>query len=396
MDIIIILQYFFSFLLIWQFVGYSTLMGIIALKSKPENRDYNYQPFVSIIVPAYNEEAVIGGRIENLLNLDYPNDKYEILVVDDGSTDNTAGVVKKKMEEQHQLEVRLIKNVERKGKASAVTLGKGYARGSIVLITDANSSYDENVLKEMMLHFKNPKVGAVSGRYIISNTTGSLTSSEAFYWEIEHISLLGESRLDSVSTVIGTISAWRKELLKSEAKTITEDLDSTIQVRRKGYKIKYEPNAVVYETSATTTKDQITQRKRTSLGTIQNMFKHWRYFIVPNDWYSLVIFPSHKALTMFSSFILMAIPVSYVVVGDIKMACIHFFLTLFVFSSLVGLLLHFKSKLINEVKITNFSITSIPKITYYVLLNEYLILLAWKDFVLGRYSVLWEKTESTR
>ena len=93
MTITIILLYFLSFLLIWQFVGYPSLTAIVALKSKPKDKDYSFQPFVSVIVPTYNEAKVIANRIKNLVELDYPEDKYEIIVVDSGSADNAAQVV---------------------------------------------------------------------------------------------------------------------------------------------------------------------------------------------------------------------------------------------------------------------------------------------------------------
>lgn len=399
MNLTIIMLYLLSFLLIWQFVGYPSLMAIVALRAKSKNKDYSFQPFVSVIVPAYNEEEVIAKRIENLADLDYPKDKYEIIVVSAGSTDNTAGVVEDAIKKYAKKKptLRLIREEERKGKASAVNLGKKYARGDIILITDANSNFDENVLKEMMPNFKNMNVGAVSGRYFTSNPDETLPSSETFYWEIQHIGFLGESFLDSISTVTGTISAWRKELMNFSSKTITEDLDMTIQLRRNGYKIKYEPEAKVYEPSATTPEDQIKQRKRTSLGTIQNIFKHLGYFAPPRDLYSFLIFPSHKALAMFSPFILFAIPILYVLAWDIKAIITHFVLILLIFAGLFALLMFLKSRLNkgNEMK-SNFSLFSIPKIIYYVLLNEYLILLAWKDFIFRRYSALWERAESTR
>jgi cellulose synthase/poly-beta-1,6-N-acetylglucosamine synthase-like glycosyltransferase len=363
-------------------------MAIVALKSKPENEDYSFQPFVSIIVPTYNEETVIEKRIENLVALEYPKSQYDIIVVDSGSNDSTAEVVEDTMKKYKDSEpaIRLIKEEERKGKVSAINLGKKHAEAEIVLVTDANSVFDKNVLKELMPHFKSPEVGAACGRYFISNPNEKLPNSEAFYWEIEHITLLGESSLDSISTVIGTISAWRKELMNFRSKTISEDLDMTIQVRRRGYKIRYVPEAKVYEPSAITPEDQIKQRKRTSIGTIQNMFTHLGYFLLPRNLYSILIFPSHKALAMFSPFILFAIPILYMLTGDIKIIVTHFVLTLFIFVGIFILLMILAS----------LSISSIPKVVYYVLLNEYLILLAWNDFIFRRYSVLWEKAGSTR
>jgi cellulose synthase/poly-beta-1,6-N-acetylglucosamine synthase-like glycosyltransferase len=157
-------------------------MAIAALKSKPKNKDYSFQPFVSIIVPTYNEEKVIAKRIVNLVVLDYPKSQYEIIVVDSGSADKTTEIVEETIKEHEKSEpkLRLIKENERKGKASAINLGKKHAKGDIVLITDANSIFDKDVLKEMMPHFKDPKVGAVGGRYCIANPENPLAASESF------------------------------------------------------------------------------------------------------------------------------------------------------------------------------------------------------------------------
>ena len=395
-NLLIVVLYLLSFLLIWQFVGYPILMAIIALKTKPKNKDYSYQPFVSIVVPTYNEEKVIEKRIKNLVDLNYPKDKYEIIVVDSGSADSTAEIVEEtiKEHENNKPTLRLVKEEERKGKASAINLGKEHAQGDIILVTDANSIFDKNVLSEIMPHFKDSKVGAVGGRYVVSDSENSLAASESFYWDLEYIMFKGESYLDSPAIINGTISAWRKKLVEVDT-LLSEDVDMALQVRRAGYNIGYEPNAVVYETAATTRRDQIVQRKRTSIGILQCIFKHWKYFLLPSNLYNLLIFPSHKILAMFSPFLLLAIPVLYMLSWDFKTMLTHFFLTLLIFGLLLGLLMHLKSRLIKDEKM-NFSISAIPKIVYYVLLNEYLILIAWKDFIFKRYSILWEKAESTR
>ena len=394
----ILLLYLLSFLLIWQFVGYPTLMAIVALKTKPKNKDYSYQPFVSLIVPTYNEEKVIEKRIENLFDLNYPKDKYEVIVVDSGSGDSTVQIVEDIMKRRNSMPtLKLIREEERKGKASAINFGKKHAEGGIVLVTDANSIFDKDVLKEMVPHFKNPRVGAVGGRYCVANPENQLAASESFYWDLEYIMRRGESTLDSACLFHGEINAWRKDLVDADIRMLSEDLDMCIKIRRKRYKIEYEPEAMVYEPSATTAEDQIKQRKRTSTGTIQNVFKHLGYFIPPQDLYSSLIFPSHKVLVMFSPFILLAIPVLYIAAWDIRIAITHFISTVLIFTGMFALLMSLKSRLLKgEGTKSDLSTFSIPKIMYYVLLNEYLIVMAWKDFIFRKYSILWEKAESTR
>ena len=389
-----------STLLIWQFVGYPVLMGLVALAAKPKVKEGAYTPFVSIIVPAYNEREVIVQRLENLFHLDYPPEQYEIIVVESGSTDGTFETVQEYIAHRPRQapEMKLLREQDRRGKASAINLGKQHARGEIVLVTDANSAFDESVLREMMPHFQDPRIGAVGGRYLVSNPDNVYTSSESFYWDLEYIMRRGEAALDSACLFHGEINAWRKNLVaEADTEIISEDLDMAIRIRRQGYKIEYEPEAIVYEPTAQTASGQIVRRKKVSTGTILCLLKHLSYFALPRDLYSLLIVPSHKGLTMLSPFLLVAIPVLYLLAWDLRLVVIHLSLTALAFGLLLGVFLLLRARLLpGEGRTTGVGLASLPRIAYYTLLNEYLVLLAWIDLVRGDYTVLWERAESTR
>jgi len=399
MLLIILALFLVSSLLIWQFVGYPLVMGLFALRAQPRKKNYAFTPFVSIIVPAYNEGTVIGRRIENLLSLEYRSDRYEILVVESGSSDGTDDIVESVIAQRgsRHPELRLLHETERHGKASAINLGKRHAREEIVLVTDANAVFEPDVLREMMPHFEDPKVGAVGGRYLVSNPDNVYSASESFYWDLEYIMRRGEAAVDSACLFHGEINAWRKHLAEADIANLSEDLDTVIQIRRAGYRVEYEPAAKVYEPAATTAQDQIRQRKRTTIGTLQCIFKHLDYFLLPRDLYSLVIFPSHKGLTMLSPFLLLAIPVLYLAARDPRVVLAHLALTGLAFGLLLAALLGLWPRLVShEASNPRGGIRSLGRIAYYVLLNEYLVFLAWIDFFSGRHTVLWERVESTR
>lgn len=373
-------------------------MSFIASKPQINKKDYDYQPFVTIVVPTYNEENDIVNRINNLLEQNYPKNKYEIIIVDSNSIDQTKKMVQDYISEykQENPSVKLITQSERKGKASAINFSKKYAIGEYILVTDANCIFDQNVLREMVPHLKNPKVGGVGGRYCVSNLEGELPRSESFYWDLENIMRLGESNLDSACLYQGEINLWPKNLINADENALSEDLDMCIKTKKKGYKIEHEPQAIVYEPAANTTQDQITQRKRTTIGTIQNIFKHYKYLFKPKDWYNTLIFPSHKILVVISPFLLLAILILYIISKNVNIIFTHLIINIILFSILFGLLLKQRSKFIKAKKSSTFSFTSILKIIHYVLLNEYIILLAWKDYLTSNYSVLWKKSKSNR
>jgi cellulose synthase/poly-beta-1,6-N-acetylglucosamine synthase-like glycosyltransferase len=401
MIIISLLLIFFSLLLIWQFVGYPLLMLVIYRRSEPEQRDYSFQPSVSAIVPTFNEAGNIVARLENLGALNYPKEKYEVIVVDSGSTDGTANLVESYRNAcpgEHGCNISLIREGSRKGKASAINLGRQHAKGEIVLVTDANALFDRAVLKEMMPHFQDAGVGAVGGRYVVSNQDNRLASSTQFYWRLECIMRCGEAILDSACTFHGEINAWRKHLMSANPEAVTEDLDMCVRLRKSGYKIQYEPRAVVYEPAPTTSKDQIKQRKRTALGTIQCLFNYLGYLAVPRNWYTLLIFPSHKVLPMISPFVLIMIFLFYLylIPHHYLLILLHLSLSLLVFMSLFLLLTRLTSSHAQGGTSNRLAMGGVFQTTGYVLLNEYLVLLAWKDFLTGRVSVLWDKVESTR
>jgi cellulose synthase/poly-beta-1,6-N-acetylglucosamine synthase-like glycosyltransferase len=398
MAIIILLLAVLSFLLIWQFVGYPLLMLAIYRRSSPMDKDYSFQPSVSVIVPTFNEAGNIVARLDNLAALDYPKEKYEVIVVDSGSSDGTAGLVEKYRKACPQCRISLLEEGSRNGKASAINLGRQHAMGEIVLVTDANDLFDHAALREMMPHFKDGRVGAVGGRYVVSNQNNRLASSTQFYWDVEYVMRCGEAALDSACTFHGEINAWRKQLISANPNAVTEDLDMCIRLRRSGYRIQYEPQAMVYEPAPTTPEDQITQRKRTALGTIQCMFNYRGYLALFHNWYTALIFPSHKILPMISPFALILIFAGYLYLAPhyLLLVVLHFLASLTAFSSLYLLLIRLipgrKGGADTEPAVGS----GVGRTIGYVLLNEYLILLAWKDFLTGRVSVLWQKVESTR
>jgi len=412
----------FAWLLGWQFVGYPLTMGLLASVvgidgSPPTTAD---QPLVTVIVPSYNEESVVERRVTNLVAQTYPNDRYEVLFVDSGSTDGTPHAVREALAslDADGPPMELLMEGERNGKASAINLGLDRAQGEIVLVTDANTVFPPETIERVVPHFADPTVGAVAGQLTVLDADESLTGANQFYRDLEHMKAMGGSLLGSVCQFDGELSAWRAGLVRADETSLSEDLDLSVRVRKRGYRIAYEPRAVVSEPEPDTAAEQIASNKRRIVGTVQVLARHWRYLFVPADWYRGLVFPSRKTLPMLSPFLsigaggcflvaLMATPRTALVVGFVAAL-----LGVGAFGALLAVRLHVTTDSDAESgpnvddgpendpssieRIGAGDGRRILAVARYVAIIEYTILLAWWEFLIGAYSVRWQKSASDR
>ncbi len=401
-----IILYLLSFLLIWQFGGYQLLMATVASVAKPNEKITSRFPFVSIIVAAYNEEKDIQNRINNLLELDYPKENYEIIVVESGSTDSTYSIVKNIIEsrkDEKYPNILLLTEEKRNGKGSAINFGQKNARGEIIVSTDANTVFEKTLLKKIVPHFEDKSVGGVSGRYIVSDSNNDISFSESFRWELESLMRSGESVFGSVCALHGEMAAWRKGTVEADTRMILEDLDMAVQLKKKGYKIEYEPKAIYFEPAAGNHGDYLIQKKKIITGRIQCFLHHIGYFLLPLDIYRILVFPSRRTLSIFSPFLFLLYPILWIIIANPVTIVINLLVTMLCFAGIMSTLMLFKPKKVGKTQKTigkKIHVLKYPssliKIASHVIFIEFIILFGWKDYLSGNYSVLWEKAQSTR
>lgn len=391
-----------TFIFLWSTVGYAYLMARLGSKHGSrieEKSDDSVMIGFSIILPVYNEVDALHRRIENLRNLHYPKDLFEIIIVESGSTDGTTDLVKdliRNGDGEHPI-IKAVFQAERRGKTSAIVEGKKSAAFDYIIITDGNSRFDNNVLIEMAGQLRKPNVGAVGGRFKIGNL-GKAVPGAGFFWDMEFAMRYGEAIFDSACLIHGEISGWRKKEFEPDPRMISEDLDAAITFRKRGKKIAYAPRAIVYEDAPTEARDQVIQRRKTALGTLMEIKKHARYLLLPRDRYTAVIFPSHRTLPMLTPFMLLLIFVLYILISNPIFIIGHLIITI-----IAGLLLFLGlSHEIHQLK-SIFDPDEIDKsemhplrVLWFFILNEWIILLGWKDFIFGKHSVLWEKAQTNR
>jgi len=248
------------------------------VKKEVQVLDDAQKPLVSILVPCYNEEKVLKASLESLINQTYP--KYEIIVIDDGSSDNTYLLAKNMEFDNGKVSLRAFTK-QNAGKAHALNFGIEKAKGELFLAVDADSKLSDDAVELMVEYFQDPKIAAVAGSVYVTNTDNLWTKLQALEY-IQGLNLVrnGQAFFKLVNIIPGPIGMFRKDAVKSIGKytddTYAEDCDLTLRLIEAGYKIDYEIDAVSYTEAPESLLDLLKQRYRWTRGILQSILKHKR------------------------------------------------------------------------------------------------------------------------
>ena len=238
--------------------------------------DQSHFPSVSIIVPCFNEGVVIERSLMSLLQLHYP--ELEIIVVDDGSTDDTAVRARRLAGCQGNHRVQVLQQPN-SGKAVALNNGIQHARGELIMAVDADSRLDPASLLYAIPHFNDPQVGAVAGNVKIVNRRNLITRLQALEY-IEGLNMVRRSQgyLHAVNVIPGPLGVFRRTVLKQvggyDDDTFAEDCDLTIKILAHRWKVEYEPYAITWTEAPETINAFFRQRYRWTRGILQSLRKH--------------------------------------------------------------------------------------------------------------------------
>lgn len=232
-------------------------------------------PFLSIIVPAYNEAEVIHASLSSLLELRYPY--YEIIAVDDGSSDETYAKMREFEGNHYGVRVQVFRK-ENSGKADTLNYGIRRSRAPIVICMDSDSRLTPDALRYAIRHFADPNVGAVAGNVKVINRHNIWTKLQALEY-IEGLNIVRKAQafFRSVNVIPGPIGIFRRTAIEAtggyDSDTFAEDFDMTVKILADGWKVNYEPKAIAFTEAPEELLDVIKQRYRWSRGILQALRK---------------------------------------------------------------------------------------------------------------------------
>ena len=273
-------------------VLFVTILALLErARARREHFPTDYEPRISVLIAAYNEECVIANTIRAVLSNDYPN--LEIIVVDDGSSDGTSEQVR--IHFGAHANVQLIQE-ENRGKAGALNRAIQLATGEILIALDADTLFARDTIRQLVRRFSDPTVGAVAGNVKVGNRINPLTYWQAIeYITSQNLDRRAYSYINAVTVVPGAVGAWRREAILQaggySTDTMAEDMDLTWRIRRIGWKIATETTAIGYTEAPDTFGGLFKQRFRWAFGTLQCLWKH-RRALGRYGWFGRVMLPS--------------------------------------------------------------------------------------------------------
>ena len=368
-------------LLFYIYVGYPVCAFLLALVLARDVRKADFAPTVSVVISAFNEDLEIERTVINKLKQEYPPERLDVIVVSDGSTDETDAIVQS-IAKSAAGRVKLLRQEPRQGKTEAINLAMTHAAGDIVVFADANSIYAPGAVRSMVRNFADPSVGYVTGRMVYTNPTDSgIGEGSGRYMSYENLLRALETKLGSIVGVDGGIDAIRRTLYVPMRPDQLPDFVQPLGIIEQGKRVVYESDALVHEQALASPTDEFRMRVRVSLRALwalydkRVLFNPFRYRLFA--WQLL----SHKLLRYLAFVPLLGLIVFNGLISGQHLFYACFFvlqLAAYAFAGLGHLLRRSTAKA-----------SSLLTPYYFVILNAACLVASWR-FLNGQKMVLWK------
>ena len=252
----------------YTYVGYGGIVWLWAGLKGKRNAVLagEFEPPITVVVPAYNEATILAAKVNNCLALNYPADKIQLLFITDGSTDDSATVL------APYPSVRHLHTPERAGKTAAENRAIRYVTTPYVVFTDCNTTLNPEALREIVRHYANPRVGAVSGEKRVLRDGTTSGAGEGLYWQYESLLKRCDSDIYSLMGAAGELVSFRTALFKPlENDTILDDFTQSMRIVEAGYQVVYEPQAYASELPSASINEEMERKTRIAAGGWQSM-----------------------------------------------------------------------------------------------------------------------------
>lgn len=381
------LFYISGFIIFWAMVGYPASLMVIdkVLKSKKLIKDYSFQPTVTIMVVAHNEEKVILDKLQNIIQLNYPKDKIEFLIASDNSTDKTNDIVKDFIKEHPNYKIRLYEVKKRMGKTNAQNEAQKTVTTEFLVMTDANSIMDKNSVRELMATFTSEDIAYVTGRLSLINQEASdVSNAESSYWDSDLIIREIEGRIQNITAGNGALYACRtKDYIDIEPIQSHDSAMPTLYALQ-GKRAIANHDAIAYEKAGEVIEDEFGRKVRMNRVILKNILPDLRILnIFKYKWFSYFYF-GHRTCRylLWISHLLLFITNAFLISKSVFYVIVFLGQILFYLLALVKFVTKSNNKLLTLI--------------YYYCVT---VLAQWVgvfNILTGKAKPFWEKAESTR
>lgn len=371
-------------LLVYCYFGYPLLMAVWArVKARPVRRE-RIEPTVSVVMSVHNEQNVIAGKLNNLLGLDYPSEKVEILVGSDGSTDRTGAEVRQLKNPR----IRFVEFSQRRGKMAVLNELVAQAGHEVIVFTDARQPFERNTMRELVANMADPEVGCVSGELMLSRAGGATAQGINLYWTYEKFIRAQESKVHSMLGATGAVYAIRRALFSPIPENVVlDDMYVPLKIIEKGYRAIFDGNAKAYDEVADSPREEHRRKARTLFGNYQIFALFPSLLLIGRSPVALQLV-SHKLLRVLAPFFMIALFFANLSLVGIPFYSMMVVLqVLFYACAVLGAILrHQKSGVLRV-------LSRVCYVPYVFCLLNFSALMGFFRFLSGRQSITWEKAK---